>query len=390
MNLPYAISRLVRHAGFICFPLWLSTASPAVAFGRPEPLSAEKFAAKVEASRKEALLHYPDLDDPNSLFSRAAKAVEGHFRRVKPYDFEDDWNHPLKMAKETARELRVFSALEPVFSEVVPNFTTKNGTSYPQSRVTKMHRDGVTILHDGGTVFIHRDELTEPQREKYGIRWSTEVLKPEGLIACVDSAIQERDKDLGVFFATGNIHHDKRLAGVKFDYLKEEYDRSYEFRQAGVIRHHCDHFTFRLFELAYAAKEAGQREAIERIEKELAEPVPEPFKTRLKELDDRIKARNARYGPTLSLLRGKRCELLRDGQPFLEGVPKRGMLGAARFEISAPEYIRIVSYIGNDSKQLNNASNHWIFKLDLKKAEATLIPEAGIGDQAGISLRIAK
>lgn len=51
--------------------------------------------------------------------------------------------------------------------------------------------------------------------------------------------------------------------------------------------------------------------------------------------------------------------------------------------LSAEEHIRIVSYKGNES-------NHWIFKLDLKKAEATLIPEAGMGDQEGISLRIAK
>jgi len=384
MNLSSSILKLALKAGFICLPLCLSTFSPAAPFGRPAPLSSEEFAKKVEESRKEALLRYPDLGDTTSIFSRAAKVVEAHYRRVKPYEFEDHWNYPLKMAEATASGLRAFSPLDPIFSEVIPILTTKDGTDYPRARVTKVHRDGITIAHDGGTEFIHRTKLTDTQQDKYDTRWSTEVLLPAQLAHLVESAIRERDQNLKVFTTTSKWAYEERLAGAKFDFEREERERGHEFTQASIIRHHCDHFTLRLFELAYAAHEFGQKEAMERIERELGDPVPEPYKTQLKEWDEKIKARNARYEETYALVRGKRCELLRDGQPVREGIPKRGMLGSARFEIPAPEHIRIVTY------ELN-VSSQWVFKLDPKSGEATLIAEASKDEQgATISFRIEK
>ena len=76
MNLSASILKLVLNAGVISLPLCLSAVSSAAPFGLPAPLSSEEFAKKVEDSRKEALLRYPDLGDPTSIFSRAAKVVE--------------------------------------------------------------------------------------------------------------------------------------------------------------------------------------------------------------------------------------------------------------------------------------------------------------------------
>lgn len=366
--------RLLWLACIVCLPLWLSTLSPALEV--PALPSAEEFARKVVESRKEALHSYPDLGNPGSIFSRAAKVGEDYLRRVDPYYFEDRWDHPLRIADSTSDQLRAFSPLDPVFSEVVPSFTTKKGIVYSQLRVTKLHRDGINVAHEGGTGFIHRDDLTDPQRDKYRTRWSTEVLVPEQLIFRVNFAMEERDRDLKFSTSTWALRHDQMVAKAKFDFDREACERSHELGQAQGIRNSSDKFTLRLFELAYAAQESGQSETMERIEKELGEPVPEPYKTRLKELDGKIRERDVRYKEIILLLRGKRCELRRDGRPVLEGIPKRGKLGTSLFEIVSPDHIRITSW-------KNDVPSHWVFKVDPKKGEAALLPEASKDEEEG-------
>lgn len=364
----------------ICLPLGLSTLSPALDVSASP--SAGEFARKLAESRKEALRLYPDLDIPNSIFSRAAKVGEDYLRRVNPYYCEDRWDYPLEIADSTSKQLRAFSPLDPVFSEVVPNFTTKQGIVYSQLRVTKMHRDGISVAHEGGTAFIHRDDLTDPQRDKYRTRWDTEVLVPEQLVLRVNFAVEERDRDLKFSTSTGTLQHDQMLANAKFDFDREISERSHELGQVQGIRNNCDKFMLRLFELAYAAQESGQREAMERIEKELGDPVPEPYKNRLKELDGKIMERDARYEKIIILLRGKHCKLLRDDRPVMEGIPKRGKLGSSSIEIVSPEHVRITIW-------KNNGSSHWVFKIDLKKGEATLLPEASKDEEEGeVSFRI--
>ena len=159
-------------------------------------------------------------------------------------------------------------------------FTTKTGTEYSLARVTKLHRDGITILHDGGESFIHRDELTDSQKDKYQINWITEVLVPTHLIHYVDSAMRERDHDLEVFTTAQGWRYEKLLSYAKFDFERESFARSYELNHAATIHTHRDRFKLRLFELAYAAQDFGQREAMKRIERELSEPLPEPYKAR--------------------------------------------------------------------------------------------------------------
>jgi hypothetical protein len=359
-----------------CLSLWLSTLSPALEVpALPARPTAEEFARKVAESRKEALRLYPDLGNPDSIFSRAAKVGEDNLRRVDPYYFEDRWDYPLRIAGSTSEQLRAFSPHDPVFSEVVPSFTTKQGIVYSQLRVTKLHRDGISVAHEGGTAFIHRDDLTDPQRDKYRTRWSTEVIVPERLIFLVNSAMLERDQDLKLFDSIRALQHDQMLAKAKSD-LDREACENHELGDVPGIRNYIDKFTLRLFELAYAAQESGQREAMERIEEELREPVPEPYKTRLKELDGKIRERDVRYEEIILLLRGKRCELRWDGRPVQEGIPKRGKLGSSSFEIVSPEHIRITS-----SK--NGVPSHWVFKVDPKKGEAALLPEASKYEEEG-------
>lgn len=364
---------LLRLACVVFLALLLSPQSPAVE--EPDSPSAKEFARNMDESRKEALRLYPDLANPDSIFARAAKVVENYARREDPRYFEDRWDYPLVVAESTSRKLRAFSPLDPVFSEVVPNFITKKGVNYSEMRVTKIHRDGISIVHKSGTAFIHRDDLTDPQRDEYGTRWSTEVIVPERLINLVNSAMEDRDRDLKLLDLVRGAQHTRMLAEAKFDFDKELCD-SYQLGQTLGIRHHRDEFMLRLFELAYVAQESGQREAMERIEKELGEPLPEPYKTRLKELDVKIKANKARYKKIIALLRDKRCELRRDDRPVLKGIPKRGMLDTASFEIVSPDQIRI-------RRLENNISSYWVFKFDLKKGKAALRPEASKDDEGG-------
>ncbi|MES2981377.1 MAG: hypothetical protein V4727_03605 [Verrucomicrobiota bacterium] len=374
---------ILRDVVIICMPLWLSMASPAQQFGLPV-LSDEEFAKKVEASRQDSIRSYPDLTDPNSIFSRAAKVVDVLHRRESPNDFEGSWNYPLDIARETAGRLRVFSPMDPLFSEVVPVFIAKNDDRYLDVRVAKLQRDGIRIVHNGGADFIHRDNLTEPQQDKYHVGWRTEVFVPTELNANVDAALQERDHNLEIFTSAARDRHNQLLAAAKSDFQRE-YVRGCELNQARTIRYHCEQFTLRLFELAYAAKEFGQRDAMERIEKELSDPVPEPYKTQLKEMDEMIKERNARFEPMLAMLRGKRCQLLRDGQVLLEGVPKRGQLGSAEFELPTPEHVRIVL------RNKDRSTSQWVFKLDPTTGNASLLPEASNDQQGGIvSFHIVK
>lgn len=149
-----------------------------------------------------------------------------------------------------------------------------------------------------------------------------------------------------------------------------------DLRDPSIIRQHRDHFTFRLFELAYAAQELGERVAMTRIEKELGEPVSEPYKSRFEDLDKKIKARHTRHAKILALLRDKRCGLIVDGKTIAAGIPKRGRFGTAQFEILAPEHMRILMCQRNDS-------SHWVFKLNPENGEATLIPEASSEAPAG-------
>jgi len=364
---------LLWLACVVGLPLWLSARSPALEV--LAKLTPEEFAGKLAESRKEALRLYPDLNNPDSIFARTAKFGEDHERRLDPYDFEDRWNYPLSIANSTSKHLRAFSPHDPVFSEVVPVFTTKNGIVYLQLRVTKMNRDGISFVHEGGTGFIHRDDLTDPQRDKYRTRWSTEVLVPEQLIWEVDSAMKERDRELKLFAYIHASQKDEKLANPKSD-LDREAAENHELGELPGMFYRIDKFTLRLFELAYAAQEAGQREALERIEHELKNPVPEPYKTRLKELEEKTKQRDLRYQEIRLLLRGKHCELRRDGRAVLEGIPNRGLLNSTEIGIVSPEHIRIRSW-------KNNIPSHWVFKVNLKNGEATLVPEASKDEEKG-------
>jgi hypothetical protein len=316
------------------------------------------------------------LGDPSSIFSRAAKMGEAYLDFMDPYHKEDQWNYPLSIADGTADLLRAFSPTDPIFSEIIPLLTIKNGTNYSNAKVVKLRRDGINIVHDGGTEFIHRDNLTEQQQGKYQTSWQTEVLKPEGLIHNVNSAMEERDNDLKTFTTAVKWDYDKRLTAAKFDFERENLERNLERTLASTIRKHCYDYSARLFELAYAANEFGQKEAMERIEKELSEPVPEPYKSQLLELNDKNKEHYARYKDTYAILK-KNCRLLRDGQPIAEGIPKRWELGSLRIEVPAPEYIQFTQF-------RHNISSKWVFKLNLESGEAILLPEASSDTQQGI------
>ena len=359
----------LRHIGVICLPLWLIVAANAAPPATLANLSDEEYARKVEESKQEALLYYPDLNDPSSIFSRANKAVGEYHLRMDPISAKNHWNYPLNTAKETASRLRFFSPLDPMFSEKIAVLATKAGKKYLEVRVTKLHRDGVSILHAGGTDFIHCNNLTDQQREKYHIRWSTEILVPDELISCVDSAIQERNNNIEVFTWTWTARFEDLVAKTSFDFEQEYYEREHELSQIYVIRLHSDLFRFRLFELAYAANEFGHREAMERIEKELITAIPEPFKAQLEILEEKVAARNVRYEKTIALLRNKRCELRRDGKSIAEGIPKRGMLGSAQLKILAPHHISIILHE-------QNSPSKWVFRLNLEDGEATLLPDA--------------
>lgn len=377
---------LLRLAGGLCLPLWLSTASlSAGPFDLAKPLSAEEFAKKVEESKREALRRYPDLANPDTLFARAAKLTEDGWRREDPLDFEEKWNYPLSIAEEVAKKLRVFSPLDPVFSEVVPVFTTKNGFHYAKVRVTRLHRHGISIVHKGGSEFIRREDLTSEQGSKYHSNWRTEVIEPKNLIWNVDSAMHERDREFELSAKLKKYTHEKALAEAKFDFERQSCIEGYERGQASGIRRHAYNFSMRLFELACLAQEFRQADALERIEKELREPVPEPQKTQLRQLDEKIAADKVRYEKIRTLLRGKHCELRRDGQAMLEGIPNRWNLGRGRIELLSPEIVRLRIYNGN------NTSNHWAFRLNLESGEATLMPEASKDDGGGtVSFHIAK
>ncbi len=371
-------------ARITCLLLGLSTLTRALEFSglltRP---TAEEVAVKLAESRKEALRLYPDLSNPDSIFARTAKLGEDHAHRLDPYNFEDRWDYPLSIANSTSKHLRAFSPHDPVFNEVVPVFTTKNGKVYSQLKVTKMARDGISVVHEGGTAFIHRDDLTDPQRDKYRTRWSTEVLVPEQLIWEVDSAMKERDRELKLFAFVHASLNDEKLANPKSN-LDREAAENHELGELPGMLYRIDNFMLRLFELAYAAQEAGQRDAMERIEHELKDPVPEPYKTRLKELEEKTGQRDVRYKEIRLLLRGKHCELRRAGRPVLKGIPKRGLLNSAEIGIVSPEHIRIRSW-------KNNIPSHWVFKIDLKNGESTLVPEASKDEEMGeVTFHIVK
>ena len=382
---PLPMHPLLRLAGGICLPLWLTTGSLALGpFEVAKPLPAEEFAKKLDESRQEALRRYPDLAKPESLFARAAKLVEDRYRRDDPDYAASDWSYPLSIAREVAKRMRVFSPVDPLFSEVVPVFTTKKGDRYAQLKVRKIHRDGISIVHEGGTGFIHRDDLSDPQRDKYSTRWDTELLEPAQLIARVEAASAERDRNLDFFTAGAKMQHEKGLAQAKFDFQREFWERSYERSQAQIIRQYCDQFSLRLFELAYSAQESGQSEAMARIEQELAEPVPHAYKMRLMGLDAQIKIRMASYEETYALLRDNRWELMRDRKRLLVGIPKRGQFDVGRLDVPAPEHVRI-------TYALPNAYSSWVFKLDPKSGVATLLPEASKDEGGGtVSFRIVK
>ena len=379
---------LLRIAGGICLPLWLSSISPAAdAFKLPGQLSAEDFAKKVADSRQEALRRYPDLAKPETYFARAAKLIEENGRRDNPQDLEKHWGYPLLIAEETAKKLRVFSPLDPLYSEVVPIFTTKSGFRYAEFRVTKLRRDGIDFVHKGGKGFLHRDHLTPEQGSKYHSNWRTEVLQPDALVYQVDAAMRDRDGALELSAKVGRWNLEKVLAGAKFDFERDYHERGFEWGQVQAIRRHSEEFSLRLYELAYAAQDFGQREAMERIEKELREPVPEPYKTQLQQVDEKIKASRVLHEKIRALLFDKHSTLLRDGQTILEGVPERGSdsFGRGRLEILSPEHIRLMQY------HSNNTSSHWVFKINLESGEATLLPEASKDNGGGtVSFRIAK
>ena len=57
---------------------------------------------EVGGIRQKALLRYPDLGDPTSIFSRATKVVEGIHLQEDPNYLKNTWHHPMQIAEGTA------------------------------------------------------------------------------------------------------------------------------------------------------------------------------------------------------------------------------------------------------------------------------------------------
>lgn len=371
------MSFFLRLAGGLCLP-FVFACLPLAA--QEAPPSDPDFEKKVEESRREAQRLYPDLANPDSVFARAAKVVEDYYRPSRPEEFERA-DYPLKVAGETAKKLRAISPVDPIFSEVVPVFTTKKGLVYTQVTVKKMQREGIAIAHSGGSAFVHRDDLTDPQRGKYKSSWDTEFMPAAELMGKIDHAIWTRDRGLDGSSRTMDLFQKHFLELTKFDFEREHAVMRGVGKTAADMENHRADFVFRLYELAYAAEGIGHREALQRIESELREPVPEPFKSQLKEMREKLKAQRERYEPVSKLFRERQCELLRDGQPILSGRAHKGKLGKGSLRFLSHEHVQVSHFQGNKG-------SFWVFKIDPATAVASLVPEASKDELGGtVTLR---
>jgi hypothetical protein len=368
------MSALALLAARLCLPLLLAV--DPVKAGLPVPPAGEEFDGKLEESKQEAVRLYPASGDPNSILSRAIKEVESQRRRQSP-DFFAWPEYPLELTKTTAASLRIHSPYDPVFTEVVPIFTTKKGTTYSRLTVKKIRRDGIDTAHAAGSTFIPISDLTDPQRDKYDTRWSTERIPPESIVRLVELAARTRDRDIQVFYTSQLDKHRKEIAAAKFDFDRQYFEWSRDSTLSSIILQHRDKYVSRLFELAVVAEEAGHKESLAKIDKELCEPLPEETKSIFTDLDVRLKAQSALYEPLRTHLRDKRCELLRDGQVLLSGIPKKGNFGHGRLELRSPDHIEIIHHGDNDFSR-------WIFKIDVVSGTATLVPEASKNEEGGV------
>ncbi|MCW1913909.1 hypothetical protein OJ996_10005 [Luteolibacter sp. GHJ8] len=364
---------LAQFAARLCLPLVLAV-DPFDA-RLPVPPTGAEFDRKLEESKQEAVRLYPALADPNSIFSRAVAEAEKQGRRSAPKDF--DWpRYPLNVARSTALKLRIRSPHDPVFNEVVPTFTTRQGASYSQLTVKKIRRDGIEVVHAGGTAFIPISDLTDPQRDKYNTRWDTEMIQPGSIIPNVESAARKRDEEIHLHYRTRLDMHRTFSAKSKFDFERLFLEQSRDLSLTDVIATHRDRYIFRLYELAMVAEEAGNKEALERIDRELRAPLPAKTQVILADLEEKIKVRRASCDVLRTLLDGKRCELLKDGEVLLSGVRKDGKLDRGGLEILSPDHIRV-------TRNHNNMHSRWVFKVDVATGNTTFVPGAGINEGEG-------
>lgn len=342
------------------------------------------FSAELAKARAEVLKQYPDLADPASPLSKRYALLEQQMREDENPVLKKP-GHPLVLGHRAAADLGIKAKEDAIFKEVLPTFTTATGTMYKSVTVTSIQKDGIGILHENGAIKIPYLELTDEQREKYGLKPNapSSALATSDLPTVIEKAIAECEKSLVAITKEIDTRFQPRLAGAKFDYDKEYLERMRDRDLEAAIRTIEAKHVDRLTRSAALAKELGDTEALALLDEEFRVISKARITKALDGIPERNAARDARYEPIRALITDNVFTFLIDDKPkFRRQFEKRGVFGEGRWATLSADHIRIYPTKGETIS--------WCFKVDVKAKTGTLVREASTGNYEGaISFRFA-
>lgn len=371
-----------RHLGAFLAVLFCSLSSlPAQ---DAAPAADPAFVAELAKTRAEALKQYPDLANPASPLSKRCALLEQQMK--------EDGNpvltragHPLVIAHRAAADLGIKAKEDSIFKEVLPTFTTATGTMYKSVTVTSIQKDGIGITHENGAIKIPYLELTNDQREKYGLRPNapSSALVTSDLPTVIQKTIGECEKSIAAMVKDIDARFAPRLAETKFgfdrEYIERMRDRDLEGALRGIEAKHAE----RLTRSAALAKELGDTEALAMLDEEFRVVSKDRIAKALDGIPERNATRNASYAPIRALITDNVFTFLIDGKPkFRRQFEKGGKFGEGRWSTLSADHIRIYPTKGETIS--------WCFKVDVKAKTGTLVRDASTGNYEGaISFRLA-